>query len=162
MVRIRPDDTPASDTPASVTPASVTPADDTLYDGGFPYAATVSPGPLVFTAGISPLDGDGAIVDGDLITQTRCALDTLMTVLARRGAGSGDVVKLTVYVVADRREQLAQVWEIVTQAFATPPPAMMMGVTLLPYPGQLVEVDAIAAPPGPDATADAAAVAVIG
>lgn len=47
---------------------------DQLADGGFPYSATVSPGPLVFTAGIAPLDEAGRLVGpGDLGVQVlRC------------------------------------------------------------------------------------------
>lgn len=120
-----------------------------LFDGGFPYSATVSPGLLIFTAGISPLDADGAIVaPGDVVGQTRQCLGNLRTVLAEQGAGLGDVAKLTVYVAERLQADLVVAWQEVVAGFAEQvPPAMMMGVTVLPYDDQLVEIEAVAAPP---------------
>lgn len=120
----------------------------TLHDGGYAYSATVGPGPLLFTAGISPLDADGSIVaPGDVVAQTRRCLDNLVTVLAEQGAFLTDVVKLTIYVAEHLQADLYVAWQEVAGRFADPvPPAMLLGVTVLGYDDQLVEIEAIAAP----------------
>ncbi|MGW0038292.1 RidA family protein [Gordonia sp. NPDC003376] len=121
-----------------------------LHDGGFPYSATVSAGPLIFTAGIAPLDTAGSVIaPGDVVEQTRACLRNLITVLAEQGASLGDVAKLTVYVAERLQADLIVAWEAITAGFgdAVPPPAMMMGVTVLPYDDQVVEIEAVAAPP---------------
>lgn len=117
-----------------------------LFDGGFPYSASVAEGTTIFTAGISPLGPDGAIAAVDAAAQTRLCLAHLRTVLGERGADFGDVAKLTVYVATADRDELGAVWAVVDEAFAGDvPAAMMLGVTVLAYPGQLVELEAIAA-----------------
>lgn len=127
-----------------------------LPDGGFPYSATVTAGPLLVTAGISPFDtppadpGNPAIsAPGDVAAQTRRCLRNLRDVLAERGAGLDDLAKLTVYVATGERSELAEAWGAVLEAFGPDlvPPAMLVGVTVLPYDGQVVEVDALVAPP---------------
>ena len=119
-----------------------------LHDGGFAYSAAVAPGPLVFTAGISPLDGDGAVVAADDVAgQTRRCLEILRTVLADQDCSFADIVKLTVYVVERVHPDLVVAWQAVAAEFDAPvPPAMLMGVTGLGYADQLVELEAIAAP----------------
>lgn len=122
----------------------------TLPDGGFPYSATVSAGPLIFTAGISPLDANGAVAaSGDVVGQTRVCLANLTTVLDEQGAGLADIAKLTIYVAEQLQADLEVAWDAVVAEFEAVPPAMLMGVTVLPYDGQLVEIEAVAAPPGP-------------
>lgn len=120
----------------------------TLHDGGFPYSSTVSPGPLLFTAGISPLDENGEVIaPGDVVAQVRACLGNLAAVLGEQGATFGDVAKLTVYVAEHLQADLYVAWEAVSAEFDVVPPTMMMGVSVLPYDGQVVEVDAVAAPP---------------
>lgn len=119
-----------------------------LHDGGFPYSATVTAGPLLFTAGIAPLDTDGAVVAADdVVGQTRRCLENLRALLAEQGATVADLVKLTVYVAEHLQADLAVAWEaIVAELGESVPPAMMAGVTVLPYDQQVVEIEAIAAP----------------
>lgn len=119
-----------------------------LHDGGFSYSSTVSAGPLIFTAGISPLDASGAVVaPGDVVGQVRVCLGNLAAILGEQGAAFGDVAKLTVYVAEHLQADLYVAWEAVVAEFEAVPPTMMMGVTVLPYDGQVVEIDAVAAPP---------------
>jgi enamine deaminase RidA (YjgF/YER057c/UK114 family) len=55
------------------------------------------------------------------------------------------VARTTVYVVASTRDELVEVWEVVAARFAPHrPPSTLLGVALLGYPDQLVEVEAIA------------------
>ena len=112
---------------------------------GYAHAAVTS-GRLVFAAGAVPLDGNGTVVGrGDFAAQARQALDNLRVQLAAAGAAPADVVKTTAYVVATTMEELDLVWdEIVASDFAGAP-STLLGVTVLGYPGQLVEVEAIAA-----------------
>ena len=104
---------------------------------------------MVFTAGIAPLGADGEVVaPRDVVGQTRQCLANLGTVLAGHGAGFADVAKLTVYVAEHLQADLYVSWAEVLASFTDgAPPAIVVGVTVLPYDEQVVEVEAIAAPP---------------
>jgi enamine deaminase RidA (YjgF/YER057c/UK114 family) len=113
----------------------------------YAYAAVTPPGgSLVFTAGACPLDAAGAIVaPGDVRAQARQVMDNLRTALEAAGAGLRDVLKTTVYVATDRREDLVVAWEVVRDRFGDhDPPSTLLGVAVLGYPDQLVEVEAVA------------------
>jgi enamine deaminase RidA (YjgF/YER057c/UK114 family) len=121
-----------------------------LYaDVPYEYAAVTASGSTVFTAGACPLDADGGVVSpGDYEEQARVAVENLLTALAATGADAQDLVKTTVYVVARARDDLVRVWEIVAAALAPArPPATLLGVALLGYPDQLVEIEGIASVP---------------
>ncbi len=112
----------------------------TPYD----YFAVAPEGSLVFTAGACPLDAEGKVVAvGDHESQARQALANLRAALAEAGSSFDHVVKSTVYVVADDRAELVRVWNVVEDAFApSRPPSTLLGVSLLGYPDQLVEIEA--------------------
>ena len=62
--------------------------------------------------------------------------------LSANGFAIGDVRRLTIYVVGGNRE-LGGAWRAVVDWFSGEvPPATLLGVALLGYPGQLVEIDA--------------------
>ena len=62
------------------------------------------------------------------------------------GAGLDDIVRTTVYVASTEREDLVAVWEVVRDALSPhDPPSTLLGVAVLGYVDQLVELDAIAA-----------------
>ncbi|MEU7756201.1 RidA family protein [Micromonospora sp. NPDC049101] len=114
----------------------------------YAYAATVEPtARLVFTAGACPLDAEGrTVAPGDHAAQARQVLANLQTALAAAGATRTDVVKTTVYVASSRQADLVTVWEVVRDFFGDhDPPSTLLGVTVLGYPDQLVEVEAVAA-----------------
>ncbi|AEB47480.1 RidA family protein [Micromonospora maris] len=116
----------------------------------YAYLATVEPGTrLVFTAGACPLDAEGrTVAPGDHEAQARQVMANLKTALAAAGATLSDVVKSTVYVASTRQEDLVTVWEVVRAAFGDhDAPSTLLGVTVLGYRDQLVEVEAIAAVP---------------
>jgi enamine deaminase RidA (YjgF/YER057c/UK114 family) len=70
----------------------------------------------------------------------------LVSALLAAGAKLSDVVKTTVYVASPRRDDLAAAWGVVRNRFGDhEAPATLLGVTVLGYPDQLVEVEAIAA-----------------
>jgi enamine deaminase RidA (YjgF/YER057c/UK114 family) len=101
---------------------------------------------LVFTAGACPLDADGATVCvGDVSGQTEQVMANLRTALAAAGAHLTDVVKTTVYVASPRREDLHAAWAVVSRHFGNHDvPSTLLGVSVLGYADQLVEVEAIA------------------
>lgn len=115
----------------------------------YDYAAIAPAGATLFTAGACPLDGDGTVVaPGDHRAQAEKAVENLLTVLDRHGAGPEHLVKTTVYVLGDRRSLVA-VWDVVVGRLEPHrPPSTLLGVAALGYEDQLVEIDAIAAVPG--------------
>ncbi len=119
-----------------------------LAGAPYAYAAVVPAGTLVLTAGACPLDADGGTVAvGDVAGQAGQVMTNLRTALRAAGADLGDVVRTTVYVATTRREDLVTAWGVVRRAFGDhDPPSTLLGVAVLGYPDQLVEVEAVAAP----------------
>jgi enamine deaminase RidA (YjgF/YER057c/UK114 family) len=119
----------------------------------YAHAAVVPAGALVLTAGSCPLDADGAVTPpGDLRGQAELVMDNLVATLAAAGANLTDVAKTTVYVATSDRDDLVAAWEVVHARFGDhEPPSTLLAVPVLGYPGQLVEVEAVASPaaPGP-------------
>ncbi|HXP33458.1 MAG TPA: RidA family protein [Acidimicrobiales bacterium] len=114
----------------------------------YAYAVTTRNRPLcVFTAGACPLDGSGSTVAaGDVVAQAEQMMANLGVALHAAGARLDDVVKITVYVASSERADLVAAWVVVRQHFgAHDPPGTLLGVSVLGYPDQLVEVEAIAA-----------------
>ena len=115
-----------------------------LYRGA-PYEYSAAFGGLVFTAGACPLDADGRVVaPGDREAQAARCVENLLSALAERDASPSDVLKTTIFVVATSREDLVAVWAVV-EARLGRIPSTLLGVALLGYPDQLVEIEAIAA-----------------
>lgn len=118
---------------------------------GVPYAyAAIARGPgLIFTAGACPLDDQGRVVaPGDIAAQARQALDNLRITLQECGAELHDVVKTTIYVVSGDRDDLTAAWNEVSRGFEDHrAPSTLLGVAVLGYPDQLVELEAIAVAP---------------
>jgi enamine deaminase RidA (YjgF/YER057c/UK114 family) len=112
----------------------------------YAYAAVASPGALVFTAGACPLDPAGeTVAPGDVAAQAEQVMQNLRTALREAGADLGDVLKTTVYVATTRREDLVTAWEVVRRHFGEhDAPSTLLGVSVLGYPDQLVEVEAVA------------------
>jgi enamine deaminase RidA (YjgF/YER057c/UK114 family) len=108
---------------------------------GYRYADVI--GGRLFVAGQVPRNGAGEIVSpGDPAAQATRCLDNLRAVLTANGFAAGDVRRLTIYVVGDR-DDLAAAWDaVVSWYFGEVPPATLLGVTVLGYREQLVEVDA--------------------
>jgi len=117
----------------------------------YAYAATTAaPARAVWVAGACPLDPDGATVaPGDLAAQTHQVMRNLAIALADAGAGLTDIVKSTVYVASARREDLVTAWTVYKEHMgAHDAPSTLLGVTVLGYDEQLVEVEAVAVLPG--------------
>ena len=114
-----------------------------------PYAyAAVATGctRLVFTAGACPLDQAGNVADRTVRGQAEQAAANLLVALEASGARVEDVVNTTVYVASQDRADLQVAWDVVRSRFGEhDAPGTLLGVSVLGWPGQLVEVEAIAA-----------------
>lgn len=104
---------------------------------------------LVFTAGSCPLDAGGdTVAPGDVTAQAEQVMTNLVITLRAADAELADVVKTTVYVASSRHEDLLAAWAVVSRHFGEPtPPSTLLGVAVLGYRDQLVEVEAVAALP---------------
>jgi enamine deaminase RidA (YjgF/YER057c/UK114 family) len=113
----------------------------------YAYAATAqAPARVVWTAGACPLDEHGATVAvGDYAGQSEQGLRNLVPALRGAGAELTDVVKTTVYVASSRQEDLVKAWEVVRSHMGGhDAPSTLLGVAVLGYDDQLVEVEAVA------------------
>lgn len=112
----------------------------------YAYAAVTDAAWTLWTAGACPLDADGRTVAvGDVVQQAEQVMANLTATLAAAGAQLSDVVKSTVYVATNRREDLTAVWNVVRAAFGDhDAPSTLLGVSVLGWPDQLVEVEAVA------------------
>jgi enamine deaminase RidA (YjgF/YER057c/UK114 family) len=118
-----------------------------LFAGApYAYAARAHQPDLIFTAGACPLDERGRVVaPADVRAQMRQALDNLRIALEESGAAIRDVVKTTVYVASGDRQDLVAAWDEVAGLFGDhDAPSTLLGVAVLGYPGQLVEIEAVA------------------
>jgi len=114
----------------------------------YAYAATApAEARLVFLAGACPLNEDGTTAAvGDYAGQAAKAVENMRTALADAGASIEDVISTRVLVASGRREDLVTAWEVVRDAFGDHDvPSTLMGVTVLGYEDQLVEIEAVAA-----------------
>lgn len=72
-------------------------------------------------------------------------LINLRAALEGAGARLVDVLRITVYVATSSRTDLATTWDVVRRHFGDRDvPGTLLGVTVLGWPDQLVEVEAIA------------------
>lgn len=122
---------------------------DVLSDvAEYAYAASVEPGArLIFLAGSCPLQSDGSTAAvGDYAGQAASCIENLTEALRAAGATIEDVVSTRVLVASSRQADLVTAWEVVRDAFGQHDvPSTLMGVTVLGYDDQLVEIEAVAA-----------------
>jgi enamine deaminase RidA (YjgF/YER057c/UK114 family) len=114
----------------------------------YAYAATApAQSRLIFLAGACPLNEDGSTAaPGDYPGQAAKAVENMRTALADAGASLEDVLATRVLVASARREDLVAAWQVVRDAFGDHDvPSTLLGVTVLGYSGQLVEIEAVAA-----------------
>lgn len=114
----------------------------------YAYAATAPAGSrLIFLAGACPLDENGSTVAvGDYAAQAAKAFENMRTALADASASVEDVLSTRVLVVSRQRQDLVAAWNVVRNSFGQHDvPSTLMGVTVLGYKDQLVEIEAVAA-----------------
>lgn len=120
----------------------------TLAAAPYAYAATAPAGTrLIFLAGACPLDGEGkTTAPGDYAAQAARCVQTLEDALAGAGAALTDVISTRVLVASSQQSDLVAAWDVVHEAFgAHDVPSTLLGVTVLGYDDQLVEIEAVAA-----------------
>ncbi|MER6395429.1 RidA family protein [Kitasatospora sp. NPDC001603] len=113
----------------------------------YAYAASVdAPVRSLWLAGACPLDAEGRTVAvGDFAAQAHQVMRNLITVLEDEGAALTDLVRTTVYVASSRQEDLVTAWEVYRSYLGSHDvPSTLLGVTVLGYTDQLVEVEAVA------------------
>jgi 2-iminobutanoate/2-iminopropanoate deaminase len=108
-----------------------------------PYSQAIRAGDFLFVSGQIPLDpASGALVQGDVTTQSRRVLENLAGILQAAGASFDRVVKTTVYL-ADMADFPAMN-EVYAGFFPTSAPARAtVQVSRLPRDVR-VEIDAVA------------------
>lgn len=114
----------------------------------YAYAATAPANArLIFLAGSCPLDATGATVGvDDYATQAAQCIANMRTALAEAGAETTDVISTRILVASAKQADLVAVWGVVRDAFGTHDvPSTLLGVTVLGYDDQLVEIEAVAA-----------------
>ena len=122
---------------------------ETLSDvAQYAYAATApKDARLVFLAGACPLTSEGTTAAvGDYAGQAAACIETMVGALTAAGATIEDVISTRVLVASSRQADLVSAWNVVREAFgAHDVPSTLMGVTVLGYDDQLVEIEAVAA-----------------
>ena len=114
----------------------------------YAYAATTDGrARLVFLAGSCPLDATGATVaPGDYAAQAAQCLDNMEVALAAAGARLTDVISTRVLVASAAQADLVAAWQVHRDRFGDHAvPSTLLGVTVLGYDQQLVEIEAVAA-----------------
>jgi len=124
---------------------------EVLADAPYAYAATAPAGSrLIFLAGACPLEDDGSTTaPGDYAAQAARCVETLTSALRAAGANLDDVISTRVLVASSHQADLVTAWDVIHAAFgAHDVPSTLLGVTVLGYDEQLVEIEAIAAVKG--------------
>ena len=110
------------------------------------YTDAVQVGDLLFVSGCVPVDGDGELVPGDVVAQTRQVFANIAAVLDAAGAGFADVVKVTVFLTdIDDRPAVNTVRREVFGE--TRPASTLVEVSRLAIDGARIEVEAVAVVP---------------
>ena len=108
-----------------------------------PYSQGIMAGPFIYTSGqlpINPLTGE--LVQDNIQSATRMALENVKAVLEAAGASLEDVVKVTVFV--KDMDNFSQINEVYSEFFVNHKPARsLVEVARLPKDG-VIEIEAIA------------------
>jgi reactive intermediate/imine deaminase len=112
------------------------------------YTDAVQADGLLFLSGCIPVDARGQLVGGDdVVAQARQVFANVGAVLAAAGAGSSDVVKVTIFLTdVDDRPLINAVRQEVFGE--TRPASTLVEVSRLALPGARLEVEAVALVPG--------------
>jgi reactive intermediate/imine deaminase len=114
---------------------------------GYSDAVTHVGGKTIYVSGQVSVNESGELVGkGDLQAQTIQVFENLKRVLQQAGATFEDVVKVNIYIVNCRPEDVALVREIRKSYLAQklPPASTLVGVTSLVNPDFLIEIEVVA------------------
>ncbi|MEU7041717.1 RidA family protein [Streptomyces varsoviensis] len=135
---------PAAPDLVRINPAELSPPT------GFTHAVTATGGRLVFLAGQTALDGDGKVIEGDLVTQFEQALTNLLAALRAAGGRPDQLARVTVYAtdVAEYRAHAPELGRVWRRLAGSDYPAMaVIGAARLWDEQARVELDGIAVLP---------------
>lgn len=113
---------------------------------GYSDAVTVSGGKTIYVSGQVPINEKGELVGkGDLKAQTIQVFENLKKVLAQAGATLEDVVKVNIYIVNCKPEDVATFRAVRKTYFLQDPPAStLVGVTSLVDLDFMIEMEVVA------------------
>jgi len=117
----------------------------------YSYASRIPSGmDLLFLAGACPINENKEVPNvGDYELQSRLCLKNLKEALKECNASLEDIVYTRILVASQNRSDLVTAWETIKKEFACHDvPSTLFGVTVLGYPNQLVEIEAVAAVKG--------------
>ncbi|QEV99595.1 RidA family protein [Microbacterium caowuchunii] len=125
---------------ASVRPFRTPALGDTPYIHG---VVLPEAGRMVVLAGLSPIDAEGALLHpGDVTGQLERVVELASAALAEAGGELSDVIRARISVATADRGELFAAWTAFARLLAgVDVAATLVGVTVLAYPGQLVEVE---------------------
>jgi 2-iminobutanoate/2-iminopropanoate deaminase len=114
------------------------------WDKPWGYSQAVRVGETVFVSGQTPLDSGGNLVhEGDIRGQTRQVFENLKTVLAAAELSLDQVVEIVSYHTD--MSEITAMNEVKDEYLTKDLPAWTaVGVTSLAFPGQLLEIKAMA------------------
>jgi 2-iminobutanoate/2-iminopropanoate deaminase len=117
---------------------------------GLPYSQAIRHGDLVFVAGQVAIDpATGQVVEGDIRAQTRQVLENIEAILGAAGTSLAHAVECL--CLLSNIGDFAAFNEVYKGFFPADPPARTTVQAVLPRPGLLVEIRAVAAMPPPRA-----------
>lgn len=114
----------------------------------YAYAGHIPSGmDLLFLAGACPINRDGEVPNlSDYELQAKLCVENLKEALKDCGATLEDIVYTRVLVASQNQSDLVTAWETIIKEFGNHDvPSTLFGVTVLGYPNQLVEIEAVAA-----------------
>jgi len=116
---------------------------DVLEQTGIPLSPAIRAGGFIFVSGTPPVDPrTGALVPGDIATQTESCLECLKVTLEAAGSSLDKVVKVTVY--ASNSAYYGTINRIYGRYFSKQPPARTF-VTVGSWPMEFdIEIECIA------------------
>ena len=115
------------------------------YPAGYSAAVVSEGGRTIQVSGVTARDAAGK-ARGNLRMQTEQVYEQIGQVLEKAGATFADIVKMTIYVVNYRPEDLPMIREVRARFLdqQRPPASTLVGVQALFSPDVLIEVDVVA------------------
>lgn len=117
-----------------------------MATNGWTHVVTASGGKTIYISGQVGMNDRGEVAKGDLKAQTKQTFENLKTNLAAAGATFKDVVKINIYMVNLKPEDLPVVREIRSQNvdMKQAPASTFVGISALVHPDWLIEIEATA------------------
>lgn len=113
-----------------------------------PFKHGVKAGNMIFVGGQVALDDKGRVLHpGDIVAQSRIAMENIKRVLAEYGATMDDVVKMNTFYVGQGTQEDWEVAARIRASYYKEPGPAATGIPLptLALPGLMIEIEVIAA-----------------